>query len=127
MDDKSLLGPGSDAETTEEQTVAQMALKTPDDRDAALKSFAAELREKVDWIERKCYEDNLLIALGGLAEILTAGFELGLSGDSKTYLQGISHPLYKTLHPLVVIKARKQIHSRLLEFLEARGVDMAIF
>ena len=104
-----------------------MALRSDDDRAAAQKAFQIELRDKVTWIQGECFASNLLRALEELAKILTAGYELGLSGDSSVYISRIDHPLYETLHPLIVIRAKKQIRARLLEFLKERGVDMSIF
>jgi len=111
-------------DTPKEQTVADTALKSPKDRTAAQESFKEQLRKKVAWIAEDCYESNLLVALRGLSEILQAGKDLGVSeGKPFPFLNTANDP-HKTLHPLKVLGIKKQVKDRLLDYLEAQGVDM---
>lgn len=107
-----------------ERTIAEKALITPEDMSAAYEAFTKELRCQVDWISEKCYEGHLLNAIKKLSSILEAGKKLGVLNGKTFFNIGICNDPYTTLHPIKVLGMKKQVRDRLLEFLDAQGVDM---
>lgn len=89
-------------------------------------AFEKVLREKVEWIARKCWKMNLETHIRQINDVLSSGSELGVSSARLLTDEEIKE-LFSTISPLKTLEMDDEIHKILIKAVCELGISPTIF